>query len=37
VTMSLTSAPFSVLIGAALSLIYSVFVFFKWPKIRQLK
>ncbi len=36
-TMSLTSAPFSVLIGAALSLIYSVFVFFKWPKIRQLK
>lgn len=36
-TMSLTSAPFSVLIGAALSLVYSLFVFFKWPKIRQLK
>ena len=36
-TMSLTGAPFAVLIGAALSLIYSVFVFFKWPKIRQLK
>jgi MFS family permease len=36
-TMSLTGAPFAVLIGAALSLIYSLFVFFKWPKIRQLK
>ncbi|MBI5564027.1 MAG: MFS transporter, partial [Chloroflexi bacterium] len=36
-TMSLTGAPFAVLIGAALSLIYSMFVFLKWPKIRQLK
>ena len=37
VTMSLTGAPFAVLIGAGLSLVYSVFVFFRWPKIRQLK
>lgn len=36
-TMSLTGAPFAVLVGAGLSLVYSVFVFFRWPKIRQLK
>jgi hypothetical protein len=37
ITMSLTSAPFAVVIGAACSLVYSVFVLFRWPKIRQLK
>jgi MFS family permease len=36
-TMSLTGAPFAVLVGAALSLVYSVFVFFRWPKVRRLK
>ncbi len=32
-----TSAPFSVGLGAALSLAYGLFVFVRWPKIRQLK
>jgi MFS family permease len=31
------SAPFSVAIGALVSLIYGLFVFFKWPQIRHMK
>ena len=33
---SFTSAPFSVAIGAIASLIYGIFVLFKWPKVRRL-
>jgi hypothetical protein len=32
-----TSASFSVAIGAIASLAYGVFVFFKWPQIRRMK
>lgn len=32
-----TTAPFSVAIGALASLVYGIFVFFKWPQIRRMK
>ncbi len=35
-TETFIGAPFSIAIGAVVSLIYGVFVFIKWPKIRKL-
>jgi MFS family permease len=34
---SFTSAPFSVAIGAVVSLVYGLFVLIRWPKIRRLE
>ncbi len=36
-TETLLGAPLSVALGALASLVYGVFVFFKWPQIRKLK
>jgi MFS family permease len=36
-TASLIGAPLAVASGALLSLMYGVFVFFKWPQIRRMK
>jgi MFS family permease len=36
-TETLIGAPFSVAIGALVSLVYGIFVFFKWPQIHKLK
>ena len=36
-TATLIGAPLSVAIGALVSLVYGIFVFFKWPQIRRLK
>jgi hypothetical protein len=35
-TETLVGAPLSVAIGALISLMYGLFVFFKWPQIRKL-
>ena len=36
-TETLVGAPLSVALGALASLVYGIFVFFKWPQIRKLK
>jgi predicted MFS family arabinose efflux permease len=36
-TDALIGAPLAVALGAGLSLLYGLLVFFRWPKIRQLK
>jgi MFS family permease len=36
-TASFIGAPLAVAVGALLSLVYGVFVFFKWPQIRRMK
>jgi hypothetical protein len=36
-TQALAGAPFSVAIGAIISAVYGLIVFWRWPQIRRLK
>ena len=36
-TETFMGAPLSVAVGALMSLVYGIFVFFKWPEIRRMK